>query len=201
MYNHNQQRFLVVLLALLAPTAVVAEEPHSATVVALDHHTGDLLRACFPAVEFQVLVRREDEPNSVVNRRAWSTRDADVLVYRSDQISIRSQLFRERLMTQGIRVVDLNAHISVNRALQFRLDTVGPNLWRLDSEQLIAMHPPATSQRVDKSATCQTISVLQNHDPCFQDDELQSVRCQPLGVGTESQQGVVANVCRGQGNE
>ena len=199
--NLTRHRFLVVLLAFLAPTVAFADEPNPPRVVALDHSTGDLLRACFPAIEFEVLVQFENEPNAAINRRAWSTRDADVLVFRSDQISITSQLFRERLMTQGIRAVDLKAHISINRALQFRLDAVGPNFLRSNFEPLTVTHLPVTSHRVAKSRNPQTVSVLEDRSPFFGDDDLPSDSCPPCETGTESQRRAMANIYTKKSNE
>ncbi len=129
-------------------------------MVALDHSTADLLRACFPTIEFEVLITFENEPNAAINQRAWSTRDADLLVFRSDQISIRSQLFRERLMTQGIRAIDLKAHISINRSLQFRLDADGPKFLRSSAARLIASNLAASSHQVTVLPTPATASIL-----------------------------------------
>ena len=175
-HDLTSYRFLCLLLVFLAPTVVAAEEPSPPKVVALDHSTADLLRACFPAMEFQVLVRFENEPNAAINRRAWLTRDADVLVFRSDQISIRSRLFRERLMTQGIRVVDLHAHISINRTLQFRLDAVGPKCWRSNLERSTAHHSPATAHQV---ATTKPVSSLPSQVSYSSDVDLSRGTCPP----------------------
>ena len=167
-HNPTSYRLLFAWLAFLASTVALADEPGPRKVVALDHSTADLLRACFPAIEFEVLVQFENEPSATINRRAWSTRDADVLVFRSDQISIRSQLFRERLMTQGIRTVDLKAHISIKRALQLRLDADRPNFLRPNVKRLVATHLPATSHQLTDTPAVQTFSALQNKIPILQ---------------------------------
>ena len=200
-HNLTSYRLLFAWLAFLVSTVAFAEEPGTRKVVALDHSTADLLRACFPTIEFEVLVQFENEPNATINRRAWSTRDADVLVFRSDQISIRSQLFRERLMTQGIRAVDLKAHISINRALQFRLDADGPNFLRSKVEQLVATHLPATSHQVTNKATAQTVSALQNGSPSFKDVDLPSNACPPCGTETKSRRQVMAKFSTRDSNE
>lgn len=200
-HHRKIDRLLIVLVTFLAPTVVVAEEPAPLKVVALDQTTGDLLRACFPTMNFEVLVRFESESNTTVNRRAWSTRDADVLVFRSAQISIRSRLFRERLMTQGIRVVDLDAHISINRALKLRLETVGPNFLRSDLEQMATTHVPVMSNRVASELTSKPLSVFDSRDPCLEDDNSPCVRCPPHGINAESEDRAMAKVYTRQGNE
>ena len=201
LHSLKNYSFLVVWLVSFAPAAVVAEERNSPKVVVLDHPTGDLLRACFPTIDFHVLVQFENESNAAVNRRAWSTRDADVLVFRSDQISIRSQLFRERLMTQGIRVVDLKKHISIDRALRVRLDTVGPNFWRADLDQITSKHLPTLSDRAVKKPTSKTVSVLHHCVPSSQDDNVPSVHCPPCTIIESGTRQIVANVHTSQGNE
>lgn len=200
-HNLTSYRLLFAWLAFLASTVALAEEPSPPKVVALDHSTAGLLRACFPAIEFEVLVQFENESNADINKRAWLTRDADVLVFRSDQISIRSQLFRERLMTQGIRAVDLKAHISINRALQLRLDAEGQNFLRSNTERLIATHLPAMSRQATDAPTTETASALQNGFPSFKNVDLPSGGCPPRGTATESQPQVVATVSTRGSNE
>ena len=156
-----------------------AQEPSSPKVVALDHSTADLLRACFPAIEFQVVIPFENELNAAINKRAWSTRDADVLVFRSDQMSLRSQLFRERLMTQGIRAVDLKAHISIDRALQFRLDADGPKFLKSNVARSIATHLPVSSRPITDSPTTTTASILVNRSTAVHDLYLPNAACPP----------------------
>ena len=180
-------RVLFVLLAFLVPTTTLAKDPSPLKVVALDHSTAHLLRACFPAIEFQVVIQCENESNAAVNERAWSTRDAGVLVFRSDQISIRSQLFRERLLTQGIRAVDLKAHISINRALQFRLDADGPNFLQSNVARSIATHLPVSSHQATDSPNPATASILRNRSSAVHDLHLPNAACPPCETVTESQ--------------
>lgn len=191
-------RFLAILFAFPGLTVAVAEESNPPKVVALDHPTADLLRACFPAMEFEVLVRFENEPNATINQRAWLTRDADVLVFRSDQISIRSRLFRERLMMQGIRAVDLKAHVSINRALQFRLDGRGPKIWRSDLEQFTADHGSSRSDQVEVQSHGHPVASLTNRSSCSSDVHLPRVSCPPHETGMESQRQALAKAYKSQ---
>ena len=97
-------------------TALTAQEPTDVHVVALDPGTSDLLKSYFPDISFRSLVRIDDEPFERLNQRALSMRNATCLVYRGDVMPLKSQLFRERLVAQGIRTVDLAAHLSVRRS-------------------------------------------------------------------------------------
>ncbi len=200
-HNPTSYRLLFAWLAFLASTVALADEPGPRKVVALDHSTADLLRACFPAIEFEVLVQFENEPSATINRRAWSTRDADVLVFRSDQISIRSQLFRERLMTQGIRTVDLKAHISIKRALQLRLDADRPNFLRSNVRRLVALihlqHPISSPTHL----LSKHFPHFKTKSPSFKDVELPSNVCPPCATATESRRQVMAKVSTRDTNE
>ena len=187
-------RLLFALLAFLVPTTTFGQEPSRPIVVALDHSTADLLRAFFPAIECRVVIQFENELNEAVNQRAWSTRDADILVFRSDQMSYRSQMFRERLMTQGIRAVDLTAHISIKRALQFRLDADGPKFLQSNVARSIAAHLPASSGQVIDSPTNKTASIFPNRSSALNDLHSPNAACPPCETGTECQGQILAKV-------
>ena len=76
-------------------------------VVALDSGSAKLLKMCFPAMPFQPLIQSGSESFEEINQRALSMRDAGYLVYRSDQLSLNSRLFRDRLVAHGVHAVDL----------------------------------------------------------------------------------------------
>ena len=194
-------RLLFALLAFLVPCTTFGQKPGRPIVVALDHSTADLLRAFFPAIECRVVIQFENELNTAVNKRAWSTRDADVLVFRSDQMSFRSQLFRERLMTQGIRAVDLTAHISIKRALPFRLDADGPKFLQSNVARSIATHLPVSSGQVIGSPTDTTASIFQNRSLALHDLHSPNAACPPCKTETECQRQILAKVSTKHSND
>ena len=88
-------------------------------VVALDDGSAELLKLCSPQFAFKSLVRSENESYQSLNDRAWSMRNAGCLVYRGDQLSGTSKLFRDRLIAQGVPAIDLAIHVlQRNRAEQ-----------------------------------------------------------------------------------
>ncbi len=95
-------------ITVLSASTTNGQESSPSTIVALDQATANLLSPHLP--KLAVIVVSEDEPFGRLNQRALSMLDAEYVVFRSDQISLSSQLFRERLINHGVRGVDLTAH-------------------------------------------------------------------------------------------
>ncbi|MCD0461030.1 hypothetical protein [Roseiconus lacunae] len=106
-------RFFVMIQAVFAAIALVdfspvdAQEKTGPVIVALDQATADLWCSYFPEADLRVVVPNDDLDYAVVNVRALSVCDASYLLYRRDQNSLVTQLFRERIANQGVFSVDL----------------------------------------------------------------------------------------------
>ena len=101
---------LVLGIAPCIESPLAAQIPAQGRIVALDGGSANLLKSCCPKTAFESLIQLENEPYQVLNERAWSMRDASCLIYRGDQLSVISRLFRERLTAQGVRAIDLAAY-------------------------------------------------------------------------------------------
>ncbi|MGI9467065.1 MAG: hypothetical protein ACR2OA_08090 [Rubripirellula sp.] len=103
---------LMVFVAVSTSGAsrAAAQAGAAPAVIVLDRPSADLLQLHFPNVRCDVVVSDHDAPYEELNRRAWLMRDATVVLYRGDQGSMASRIFRERLTSQGVRVFDLAEH-------------------------------------------------------------------------------------------
>ena len=100
---------LMAILPLFGASSE-AQEPTGVHVVALDVGSSDLLKTCRPEISFVSLVDSEDEPYPRLNERALAMRDARYVVYRADRLSMTSQLFRDRLVAEGVQAIDLTRY-------------------------------------------------------------------------------------------
>ncbi|MEM0925952.1 MAG: hypothetical protein AAGJ83_07935 [Planctomycetota bacterium] len=100
---------LVVSLfgAVPTPPALIAESIDSSKVIVMDQATADLLAQRTACVRFRILVHSESDTLATLDRRALALQDADYVLFRSDRISVKSQMLRERLSNHGICHVDV----------------------------------------------------------------------------------------------
>lgn len=108
-------RRVVSVLAFVATVSICAirstegrsldEKPSK--VIALDQFAADWLKPRLANVSIVVLFENSEESHDAMTRRAWSMRNATHLVYHSDRLNLMSQIFCERLQSQGVQLVDL----------------------------------------------------------------------------------------------
>ena len=79
-------------------------------VVTLDTGSARLLKAYSPRTDAESLVQFEHQSYQVLNRRALSMKNASLLIFRGDRLSMKSRLFCERLIAQGVPAIDLAAY-------------------------------------------------------------------------------------------
>lgn len=89
----------------------VAKTPTSGRIVALDEESANLMQSYSPETVIDILIQSETDSYHEISARAWSMRDARYVVYRSDQCSISSQIFQERLVAQGVQAIDLASYV------------------------------------------------------------------------------------------
>jgi hypothetical protein len=98
---------LSVLLLPLNLTAARAEGPAMVGVATSDVASG--LSSEWLSQAHVALLEYDKESATEVNRRAWAMRDAKVFIYSSKQESFLGAMYRERLMMQGVPVVDVES--------------------------------------------------------------------------------------------
>jgi hypothetical protein len=96
----------VLLLPLNFPSAS-AEGPAMVGVATSDIASG--LSSEWLSQAHVALLEYDKASDTEVNRRAWAMRDAKVFIYSSKQESILGAMYRERLMMQGVPVVDVES--------------------------------------------------------------------------------------------
>ncbi|MEO1527450.1 MAG: hypothetical protein AAFX06_18635 [Planctomycetota bacterium] len=90
-----------------------------AAIGALDEPSGEMLRACFPSTTIRVVLLTDGGVWSRINPQDLSLTQVRCAFYQSDYSTLSSQLMRERLLNQGVRVVDLSSirqHLGNRRA-------------------------------------------------------------------------------------
>ncbi|QDV45852.1 hypothetical protein Enr13x_57550 [Stieleria neptunia] len=116
MYRLSLLAVAVCLPGNFLHRAVLADEPAETVVAVSDWRAASLLRSfSFNTTATDVLVQNDGDDYQTANSREIAMRRATHVVYLGGDESLLSRMFRERLMMQGARPIDLR---TVQRAHQ-----------------------------------------------------------------------------------
>ena len=108
-------------VVILSCSFVYGQESIRCDILAMDSETEACLGKCLgrKTIALKLLVLEEGLPQSdridrSINSRAWAMRDAKLLVYSPSKESPLSAILRERLASQGVKVVPLPVSSRVN---------------------------------------------------------------------------------------
>jgi hypothetical protein len=89
-----------------------AQESSKTLIVIADHELATLISHRIDHSTLATLIRDPADTYQVVNERAVVMRHARYYLYRSNNESALSGIFRERLQTQGAIAIDLQSHLT-----------------------------------------------------------------------------------------
>ena len=85
------------------------QAPAAVRIVVLDDGSARLLEACCPNTRFESLISSDEIAFEILNSRALSMRNASCLLFRSDELSVTSRLFLDRMIAHGVPAIDIVA--------------------------------------------------------------------------------------------
>jgi len=105
-------RIVLFLAVFTFPSALqsrsaVADDPPVAVIAVSDWRAASWLADPLPTATTKVLLQSDGEDYGTVNARALAIRHATHVIYLGGDESLLSRMFRERLVMQGARPIDL----------------------------------------------------------------------------------------------